>query len=223
MAWGRGSGMRRVSPGRGRGVARDLLPRQRMKYALVGLWALALTLASAGAHASTSIAASWDGLLHESSAAAVVTAVESRSAWENGRIYTYTRVHVDRAIAGELATGGEAWVRTMGGVVGKVGQVVEGEAVLVPGQTSLIFLHHGPAEVIGAYEVTSRGQGQFAVVPDAKSGTRLVRATKETGIVLPHTRPPLAPPRLAAEVLHGRMLEDVAREVAASWSAAHAR
>jgi hypothetical protein len=153
----------------------------------------------------------------------VITPVETRSVWENGRIYTYTRVHVDRAVAGDLASGAEAWVRTMGGVVGKIGQVVEGEAVLVPGQTSLLFLHRGPAEAADAYEVTARGQGQFVVTPDASSGSRLVRATPEAAIVLPHTRPPLAPPRLAVEVVHGRLLEDVAHEVATSWVAAHAR
>ncbi len=32
-----------------------------------------------------------------------------------------------------------------------------------------------------------------------------------------------AAPRLAAEVLHGRPVDDVAQEIAAAWGAAHAR
>ena len=62
-------------------------------------------LIATNAPASVSIAATFDGLLHESSTAAVVTAAESRPVWEDGRIYTYTHVHVDRAVAGELGTG----------------------------------------------------------------------------------------------------------------------
>src|SRR5579862_3474972 len=71
------------------------------------------SLVAADAAASVSIAATFDGLLHDSTTAAVVTAAESHAVWEDGRIYTYTHVHVSRAVAGELSTGGEAWVRTM--------------------------------------------------------------------------------------------------------------
>jgi hypothetical protein len=106
------------------------------------------------ARASVSIAVTWDGLLKESSAAALVTSMEARPVWENGRIYTYTHVRVDRAVAGELASGGDAWIRTMGGIVGKVGQIVEGEASFAPGESSLLFVHPGP---VGAFVVTARG------------------------------------------------------------------
>src|ERR1700687_3115909 len=138
-----------------------LLPR-------VALW-IALSSAGLGvvptpdARASTSLAVTWEGLLRESTAAVLVTPVDSRAAWENGLIYTYTRVRVDRYVSGQLALMAEVSVRTMGGVVGKIGQSVEGEAVLVPQQPSLLFLHAGPA---GAYDVTARGQGQFPVVAD---------------------------------------------------------
>jgi hypothetical protein len=191
-----------------------------------GRLALAVLLWVGGAGASVSIAVTWDGLLRDSSAAAIVTPVESRSAWENGRIYTYTRARVDRAVAGNVAVGSDVWVRTMGGVVGKIGQLVEGEAVLTPGQSSLLFLHAGPSSV---YEVTARGQGQFPIVRDANAAPRLVRSTS-TGALLPPsaragtavaTRPEM--PRLAADVVHGRGVEDVARDVADAWSrTAHA-
>jgi hypothetical protein len=172
------------------------------------------------AHASVSIAVTWDGLLHESSAAVVATPVESRSVWENGRIYTYTRLHVDRAVAGSVAAGGDVWVRTMGGIVGKIGQIVEGEAVLAPSHPSLLFLHAGP---VGAFEVTARGQGQFPVVTDTSGGpAKVVRSHAVGAIVAPKTPTPATTQlRLAADVLHGRAVDDVARDIAAAWSHAH--
>jgi hypothetical protein len=177
-------------------------------------------LASTNACASVSIAATFDGLLHDSTTAAVVTAAESRAVWEDGRIYTYTHVRVTRAVAGELATGGEAWVRTMGGVVGKVGQIVEGEAAFAPGDTSLLFLRAGP---VGAYVVTYRGQGQFPVVTDDTEHAHITRSYSVGMLVPPRGPSTAAPPRLAADVLHGRSVDDVAQEIAAAWGPMHGR
>jgi hypothetical protein len=188
----------------------------------IGACALPLVLAATSARASVSIAVGWDALLHESNASAVVTPVETLSVWEDGRIYTYTRVRVDRALAGELTTGSEAWVRTMGGVVGKIGQAVEGEAVLAPGRSSLVFLHAGPAEQPTTYEVTARGQGQFPLVTDATRGAMVVRSTASGVIVVPRAATTLGNARLAADVIHGRAVEDVARDVAVAWGSAHA-
>jgi hypothetical protein len=174
-------------------------------------------LAADTARASVSIAVTWDGLLRESTAAVMATSVETRAVWENGRIYTYARLHVDRAIEGDLPPGGEAWVRTMGGVVGNVGQMVDGEAVLTPGQSGLLFLHPGPP---GAYVVTARGQGQFPLVPDAdpKALPHLVRS-HSAGALLP-PRPAATSP-FAADVVHGRAVDDVARDVVAAWDRTH--
>jgi hypothetical protein len=182
-------------------------------------------LCSSDAHASVSIAVTWDALLKQSSSAVVVTPVESRAVWEDGRIYTYTHLRVDRGVAGELTAGADAWVRTMGGVVGKVGQLVEGEPVFVPAQPSLVFLHAGP---VGAFEVTARGQGQFPIVADdPKLPPRIVRSHSVGALMAPRTPPSsssgTAGARLAADVIHGRPVDDVARDVASAWSATHAR
>jgi hypothetical protein len=178
-------------------------------------------LVATNAPASVSIAATWDGLLHDSSTAAVISAAEARAVWEDGRIYTYTHVHVERAVAGNLASGGDAWVRTMGGIVGKVGQIVEGEAAFAPGEKSLLFLRPGP---VGAYVVTDRGQGQFPVVTDdVTQPPHIVRSYAVGMLVAPHsTGTASAAPRLAAEVLHGRPVDDVVQDIAAAWGAAHA-
>ncbi|MGO9839315.1 MAG: hypothetical protein ACLP1X_34475 [Polyangiaceae bacterium] len=201
------------------------MPGQRVvPHALAMLLALSspawTALVPTNAYASVSIAVTWEGLLRESTAAAIVTPVEARSVWEGGRVYTYTRVHVDRPIAGELGAGGDAWVRTMGGVVGTIGQLVEGEAVLANGRSSLLFLHPGPA---GTLAVTARGQGQFPIVADADPAkpARVVRSNA-TGELLPPQRASTAGPVLAGDMLHGRVVDDAVRSIVAAWSRLHA-
>jgi hypothetical protein len=188
---------------------------------LAAACALCAALLAADVRASVSIAVTWDGLLRESTAAALVTALEGRSVWEGDRIYTYTHVRVERGVAGELTTGGDAWVRTMGGVVGKIGQVVDGEPVLSRGETSLLFLHPIPGRPAGAFDVTARGQGQFPLVADEKTPPHLLRSTSAGGLVAPRTPGGLATPPLAADLVHGRAVDDVARDVAAAWSRTH--
>jgi len=104
--------------------------------------------------------------------------------------------------------------------VGKIGQLVEGEAVLAVGRSSLLFLRAGPA---GTLDVTARGQGQFPVVADVDPAkpARLVRSNA-TGALLPPRAVAGATSRLAADVLHGRVVEEAAGDIAAAWSRAHA-
>jgi hypothetical protein len=183
-----------------------------------GLFLLA-TLLLIPARASVSIAVTWDGLLRESTLAVLGTAGESHGVWENGRIYTYTRVRFDRGVAGAAASGSDGWVRTMGGVVDQIGQLVEGEATFAPGRSSLLFLHPGPA---GTYEVTARAQGQFPVQnDDPKQPPRLIRGSGLGALVLRNQA--TASPRLAADVVHGRLVDDVVRDVVADWDRTHAR
>ncbi len=196
------------------------------------------------AWASVSIAVVFDALVKESSAVALVTPVEQRSVWEDGRIYTYTRVRADRAVAGDLAGGAEAWVRTMGGVVGKIGQLVEGEPVLTVGRPSLLFLRPGAA---GTLEVTARAQGQFALMLDENKNQRLAKSSA-VGVLLPpkaaqagaektQVGAPASPAApggpvtaqassqvalLANEALHDKKLEDGLRDIGAAWKRLHA-
>jgi hypothetical protein len=188
----------------------------RAVAALFGL--IVAVVAASPARASVSLEVAWEDLVRESTSAAVVTPVDSRSVWEDGRVYTYTHVHVDRAVAGDLGTGDHAWVRTMGGVVGTIGQLVEGEAVLAKGRPSLLFLRPGPA---GTLRVTARAQGQFPVVadPDPTRPAHLVRSNA-TGALLPARAVP-APP-LARDMLHGRIIDDAAREIVTAWGRVHA-
>jgi hypothetical protein len=175
------------------------------------------------AQASVSIAATWDGLLRESTAVAVVTPTSTTSVWENGRIYSYTQLNVDRAIAGPLTTGSAAVVRTLGGIVGNLGQEVEGEAVFAPGKPALVFFRaYAPSAAIPTFEVTARGQGQFPVVAgDGQQPARVVRSHNAGMIVLPRVPSPVIEPLLAADVLHGSTVDDAARNIQSAWERLH--
>lgn len=196
-------------------------------------------LVPSDASASVSIAVGFDVLVKDADAVAVVTPGEQTSVWEDGRIYTYTKVKVDRGVAGDIGAGADGWVRTMGGVVGKIGQLVDGEPVFVKDTASLVFMRKFKAG--GVYEVSARAQGQYPLkLDEATKQKRLIRSTA-VGMILPPKRAADAPAasgaakpqsasvvvtdaaktRLAQDVLHDRPLDDVAREIATTWTRLH--
>ncbi|GEM_PF-785290 len=198
--------------------------RARAAALLLGLCGAAFgAIVPKAAQASVSIAATWDGLLRESTAVAIVTPTGTTSVWENGRIYSYTQLSVDRAIAGPLTTGGAAVVRTLGGIVGNLGQEVEGEAVFAPGKPSLVFLRaDAQSAAIHTFEVAARGQGQFPVVAvNSQQPARVVRSHNAGMIVLPRVPSPAVEPLLAADVLHGSTVDDAARNIQSAWERLH--
>ena len=199
---------------------------------LVSAGAIAMTVAvtPTDAHASVSIAILFDELVERASAASVVTPTEQHSVWEDGRIYTYSHVHVDSTLAGAVPQ--DAWIRTLGGVVGKVGQSVDGEAVLTVGRPSLLFVQPVAAQP-GTFEVTARAQGQFALAGGTAASSlpamRFVRA-HGVGAVMPPGLDRIARIQkmragavpLAAEVLHDRPVAEATREIQAAWVRLHA-
>ncbi|MBS2020433.1 MAG: hypothetical protein JST00_46680 [Deltaproteobacteria bacterium] len=203
---------------------------------LAAVPALSLVVPS-DAHASVSIAVGFEALVKDADAVGVVTPVEAKSVWEDGRIYTYTKVKVDQSVAGDVGTGSEGWVRTMGGVVGKIGQMVDGEPVLTVGKPSLLFLRSFKQG--GTWQVSARAQGQFPVLIDDTTKIRKVIRSANVGVLYPpKIRPAAEPngssqtldpravseewkPRLAGEVLHDRPLDDVTREIATTWKKLH--
>ncbi len=183
------------------------------------------------ARASIAITILFDELVRDSSAAAIVTPFEQRAVWEGGRIITYTHVHTDRPVAGSLES--DPWVRTMGGTIGKLGQLVDGEPVLTVGHQGLLFLQPVPEAGSGIYAVTGRAQGQFPVVlgeknvPTFRSSSAvggLVAAPEKrvTQLAQQRAKAGLAPeaPR-ATDVLHTRPVEDGVRDVASAWARIH--
>ncbi len=183
------------------------------------------------AAASITITVLFDELVRDSSAAAVVTPYEQNAVWEDGRIITYTHVHADRPVAGTLE--GDPWIRTLGGTAGKVGQLVEGEAVLTVGRPGLLFLQPAPDAGGNVYAVTARAQGQFPVVLSEKNVSVFHASSGVGGLVpTPSTRVAhmaqlranaglVAEAPRATDVLHTRPVEDAVRDVAAAWVRIH--
>jgi len=193
--------------------------------ALAPSFGLLAGFAGEDAQASVSISIAFDSLVQDSVSAGVMTPVEQYAKMENGRIYTYTRLHMDNAIAGDLGTGAEAWVVTLGGILGDVGQSVDGEAVLHIGEPSVLFIRPDP-KYPGLYIVTSRGQGQYAVATDKQNVQRLVISNGQGAVVPPATPPGPVVPKvrvLARDALAGRTLDDTIRTVAAAWGRLHAK
>lgn len=205
----------------------------------VGLGLALPLLAPSDAAASVSIAVGFDQLVKDADSVVLVTAGDGQSAWEDGRIVTYTKVHVDQGVAGDLGAGSDTYVRTLGGVVGKIGQLVDGEAVLQKDKPSLLFLRKFKT---GSFEVSARGQGQYPVVLDEKTKARKLMRSHSAGMILPPK--PVQPPasgvqtqsvtvdpnakastttiKLAHELLHERPLDDGAREISTAWTRLHA-
>ncbi len=199
---------------------------------------LAATAVATDAHASVMIAVPFESLVKDADAVAVVVPEEAKSVWEDGRIYTYTKVRIDQGVAGD--TGGqELWIRTMGGVVGKIGQLVDGEPVFTVNKPALLFLRKFKAG--GTWEVSARAQGQFPVVLDEATKTKRIIRSANVGMLLPPKNTPtqvegqvqgptpqargaasdVSKIRLAGDVLHDRPLDEAVKEIASTWKRLH--
>jgi hypothetical protein len=172
------------------------------------------------AEASVSVSIRFDDLVREATAAAIVTPGEQRALWEDGRIITYTRMQIDRLIGGRL--GDDVWVRSLGGTVGEIAQIVEGQPRFAVGGSSLVFLRphidrfaRSPS---GPLSVVAGAQGQFPIATRDGQPPRLALAFDLGALVPPATG---GAPRLARDVLRDRDLETAAREIAATWSRTH--
>ncbi|MEO7112142.1 MAG: hypothetical protein ABI183_16985 [Polyangiaceae bacterium] len=198
------------------------------------------------ADASVSIAVSFDQLVHDSSAVTVATATEAQVVWENGRIVTYTHLHVDRAVAGNLHVNDAPWVASLGGIVGTTGQVVDGEPTLHVGMPYLLFLRPDPSATTApgtspsVLMVTARAQGQFrlkaaSVTPDRTkpghylSSPVIVIRNPGVGEILPMRPTGLASgasatttPKAAVDQIADRPIDDVAKEISSAWTKSHA-
>lgn len=125
------------------------------------------------------------------------------------RIVTYTRVRVDEPLGGD-ATDSEIWVRTLGGKVEKTGQIVHGEALLLLGERSLLFLASSKG---GVLEVTEMAQGHFPIRPDGSGTERLMPSPR-----VPELRDP---DRSAARELVGKLVPEGSSLVRKAWRDAH--
>jgi hypothetical protein len=113
-------------------------------------------------------------LVRQSRYVVVGASVEAISRWEDvgksHRIVTYHRFVVDRGLGSKRPAEKEVWVRTLGGRVGDIGQIVHGEAVLTAGETAVVFLAPGKD---GVLQVTAMSLGHFPVLADKSGVPRL--------------------------------------------------
>jgi hypothetical protein len=102
---------------------------------------------------------------------------ESHAEWLETRagrvIVSHTRVTCDSEVVPGQAHRGELWVRTLGGTIGKVGQLVPGEARLALGERCLVFL----AGFVGTHLVTALGLGHYPI--SAARGRSRLRCSDE--------------------------------------------
>ncbi len=176
------------------------------------------------ANASVSIALSLEELTRASSVIAKVTPLERTSTWENGRIVTSTRLRVEEVYAGTAPGGArELRVRTLGGRVGDIGQLVEGEVVFAPNEPSIVFLT--PLEGLSAepkFVVAGRAQGHFHVQRDVH-GREVVRVGAVGALVDRRVLPPLRGPGRRVTELDGSPVGVLALEVKRAWEVGHAK
>ncbi len=167
------------------------------------------------AQASVSVLMSVDELMQLSNDVVVATAVERKSQWEDlpsgRRIVTYTRLVVDETVTGSGRS--EIWVRTLGGKVGRLGQIVSGEAEIALDARALLFLadvDDGAGHTITI--VTGRAQGHFPL--DESGAEPVLKASPDAGLLLPRRGPAVS----AQEVLVGKKLGEARPVLAASFA-----
>jgi hypothetical protein len=106
---------------------------------------------------------------------------------------TITRIRVDEHVARSKTSSSEVMVRTLGGRVGKLGQLVHGEAEL-RSDPCMLFLHDAEG---GLSTVTAMAQGHYPVLVDA--GKRMLK--KSPGLAKLVMTPDSAVERLAGQAL----------------------
>lgn len=131
-------------------------------------------LASGPAHASLARAVRLEDLVRRSRHVLLGEPLEAYCQWERigdrKHIVTYTRVRAHELLGGEDPKQDELLVRTLGGRVGELGQLVHGEARLRLADRSVLFVT--PANDVLA--VTAMAQGHYPLKRD-RAGVELLR------------------------------------------------
>lgn len=134
------------------------------------------TLLEGTAQASVARAVPLEALTGRSRHVVLGEPLDAYSLWERvgGRkhIVTYTRVRAHELLAGADPKSEEILVRTLGGQVGELGELVHGEAVLRVGRRSVMFVM--PSQ--DALAVTAMAQGHYPLRREAGGIERLLRS-----------------------------------------------
>ena len=141
-------------------------------------------------------------LAKESTLVVVATPVSATSHWatvgSTSRVVTDVVIEVGWTLRGDDSTGRQLVVRTLGGEVGGIGQIVYGEARLTIGQTCLAFLvsgHDGELHVLGM------AQGHYPLEPISDGDWQITPSPALDGV--------LRPDQSATQALAGRRVSEV--------------
>lgn len=122
-------------------------------------------------------------LVASSSHVVVATPRLGDSMWEvvdgSRRIVTYTRLTVDEVLDDREPSDTELLLRTLGGQVGKLGQVVPGEAEVHAEQVCVAFLR---ARADGTFRVAGLSQGHYPLRTHLDGSQRLIPGTTEAEV-----------------------------------------
>lgn len=133
-------------------------------------------LASRSALASLARALPVEELIGRSQHVLVGEPLDTESVWEQvgqrRHIVTYTRVRTLELLAGADPHQDELLVRTLGGRVGDLGELVHGEAVLEVGARGVLFV----MPTRGVLACTAMAQGHYPLLHDAAGIERLRRS-----------------------------------------------
>jgi hypothetical protein len=126
------------------------------------------------AFASLARALSLEELLAHSEHVVIATPLDAQADWVviggKRRIVTDIRVRVEETLARRAPAQSELFVRVLGGTVGNVGQLVEGEVRLAPGEACVLLLSAASPTLTF---VTGRTQGHYPLLADAQKLLRL--------------------------------------------------
>lgn len=142
---------------------------------LAGICCIGLAGVAPGARAHGGAALSMQQLVRQSSSVVVATPLAAQSMWQgrgrDRRIVTLVEAEVHEAIDGRAGPQGSVIIRTLGGQVGDIGQVVPGAAQLILFTTSVCFLC--PARN-GSFAIAGMAQGHYVLDQDDVGTPRLL-------------------------------------------------
>lgn len=181
-----------------------MVVHRRTFLALLG--AGSAVLAGGGsAEASVARSISLNALVKRAKSVVVGMPLSAYSEWAeiggSRRIVTLTRVRVDEHVARLAPDASEVLVRTLGGRLGKLGQLVHGEAELRSNEPCLLFVEDASP---GLSVVTAMAQGHYPVVSEA-GGRSLKRSPGLAKLVMA--------PDAAVERLSGQSMTAATRLV----------
>jgi hypothetical protein len=146
---------------------------------------------------------SLEGLVARSQVIAHARVARTSAAWDNltGVIWTHSELVLQEGLKGR--PGNLIRVSEPGGVVGEVGQSVEGMPRFIPGEEVVVFLYRTPQ---GLWRVRGLGQGKFTVLSNPTNSEQVVRSNMAGLTVVEGGHP--APLGISSSTINGMAFND---------------